>query len=105
MDRKAEFGEKLRALRTERRMSQAELAKAVGFSDRSSINHLETGRNSCTRETVARLCKVLNTSPLYFYEDDTPDLSEFMEYLPYLKNADENIRKVVRKLLDMPERQ
>ncbi len=56
------FGEMLRALRAERKLSQERLALESGH-DRSYISLLERGRNSPTLDTIFRLAKVLAIKP------------------------------------------
>ena len=64
------FGINLKRLRTERGMSQEELAKKLGYKGRSAINKIETGVNDMPREMVVRCADALGVSPLdlFFYE-------------------------------------
>ena len=64
------FGINLKRLRTERGMSQEELAKKLGYKGRSAINKIETGVNDMPREMVIRCADALGVSPLdlFFYE-------------------------------------
>ena len=56
------FGQVLRALRRERKLSQERLALESG-QDRSYISLLERGKNSPSLETIFRLAKVLAVKP------------------------------------------
>ena len=69
-DAKKLFGINLKRLRTERGMSQEELAKKLGYKGRSAINKIETGVNDMPREMVVRCADALGVSPLdlFFYE-------------------------------------
>lgn len=61
------FGQRLKALRTERNMSQAELAERIGKAD-DTISKLETGTTSTRIATVFDLADALNVSFLDFFD-------------------------------------
>ena len=65
------FGQNLKRLRLERGMSQDELAKALGYTNRSSINKIEVGRSSVPTEKITHLAQILNVSPLELFKDDS----------------------------------
>lgn len=71
------FGENIKKLRLARGMSQEELAKALGYENRSSINKIELGKNDMPRNKIVKAAQVLGVSPLQFFEgsDSEPDLS------------------------------
>lgn len=56
------FGEVLRKFRTDRNLSQEQLALSVGL-DRTFVSMLERGVRQPTLETIFRLCKELETKP------------------------------------------
>ncbi len=60
----ASFGENLRRLRRERRLTQAALALAVGLSERSKgyVSELEHGRKPPTTEMVVKLAKLFDVT-------------------------------------------
>lgn len=80
-DSKKKYGQNLRRLRQEKGMSQEELAKALGFKNRSSINKIEIGRSSIPTEKIQLTAQVLGVSPLELfdaeYEDDTLSQSDY----------------------------
>ncbi len=55
------FAVRLKRLRAERKMSEAELAAAVGVS-RQSITRLKTGPSAPPRDTVERLAQALGVT-------------------------------------------
>ena len=72
------FGENLKKLRIAKGMSQEELAKALGYTNRSSINKIELGKNDMPRNKVLRAAQVLGVSPLKLFdgaEEAAPDLT------------------------------
>lgn len=62
------FGENLKRLRLARNMSQDELAKALGYTNRSSINKIELGKNDMPRNKVLRAAQVLGVNPIQLFE-------------------------------------
>lgn len=62
------FGENIKRLRLAKDMSQEELAKALGYENRSSINKIELGKNDMPRNKIVRAAQVLGVSPLAFFE-------------------------------------
>lgn len=73
MDReeiKKKFGEKVKELRIARGMSQDELAHRLGYTNRSSVNKIELGKNDLPRKKVELLAAVLGVDPLIFFKDE-----------------------------------
>lgn len=61
------FGQRLKTLRTERNLSQSELAEKVGKAD-DTISKLETGTTSTRLSTVFDLADALDVSFLDFFD-------------------------------------
>lgn len=59
----------LRAWRKFRRMTQEQLAEAIGTS-KAVIGHLETGRSGLSDKWLSKLAPALNTSPGHLLEHD-----------------------------------
>ena len=57
------FGEKIYKLRTERGMTQDELARRLGYRSRSSIAKIESGERDVPRRMIGELAKALDTDP------------------------------------------
>ena len=57
--------EKIKMLRTQLRLSQDELAKLTGYTDRSSIAKIESGKVDLTESKIIALAKALSVSPSY----------------------------------------
>ena len=53
------FGERVKALRKSRGLTQQELATALGYADKSMIAHIESGDNEMTLDKVAFLSRAL----------------------------------------------
>jgi len=64
---KKQYGSNLKRLRLACGMSQDELAKALGYTNRSSINKIEVGRSNIPADKIARTAEVLGVSPLELF--------------------------------------
>lgn len=93
------FGTRLKKIRIDKGISQEELAKRMGLSNRSSITHLEKGRNNPTTDVVERLAQALGVSPADFFIEENADASDI---IPYLMRADEVTLDIIRRILKMP---
>ena len=76
-DAKKVFGRNLKNLRLARGLSQEELSKALGYTNRSSINKIELGKNDLPRSKIVRAAQILGVNPLDLFQEETsaPDLS------------------------------
>lgn len=72
------FGERVLALRTEKGMTQDELAHAVGYKSRSTIAKIESGERDPHQSMIAAIAKALDTTPAYLmgWEDKKPTVEE-----------------------------
>jgi len=64
------FGEKLANARKAARLTQEELAKALGLSKRTIINYEVDGKYPRNREIYYRLADILNVEPNYLLTED-----------------------------------
>ena len=72
----------IKTLRENLKMSQDELAKKVGYKDRTSIAKIESGKVDLSQSKIFAFAKALNVSPeelmgLKYYDD--PFVSEYAE--------------------------
>lgn len=58
-------GERIRLRRLELKLSQSELAKKAGYSDKSAISKLEHSENDITLKQVKRIADALDVSPSF----------------------------------------
>ena len=65
-----DLGNRIRILRRERKMTQAELAKRVGIAA-SYLGHIERGTRIASLETFVALCEVLDTTPNHLLTGST----------------------------------
>ncbi len=67
------FGDRLRLLRQQQRLSQAELAaRSNGQITRSGVQKLEAGDRSPGLHTIHALARALGIDPQYFFREDLP---------------------------------
>lgn len=57
-----DFGDRVRAIRAERDLSQEELARRAGLH-RTAISFIERAERSSTLETIERLARALRVEP------------------------------------------
>ena len=62
--------ERIRDLRVARNMSQEELAKAVGYKDRSMITKIEGGKVDIGQSKITAFAKVFGTTTRYLMDGD-----------------------------------
>ena len=67
------FGQNLRRIRISKNMTQDELAKKLGYTNRSSINKIEVGRSDMPRSKIELAAKVLGVSPLELFKNSPID--------------------------------
>jgi len=66
------FGEKLRYLRQQQGMTQAELAHRLGLASHGHVTNLETGRDSASLELTVRIAQVCHVVIDYLIRDTIP---------------------------------
>lgn len=63
------FGKRLRDRRIELKMSQSELARALGVTA-AAVSNYESGQNAVREDVLLKLFRVLDVDPNYLYQDD-----------------------------------
>lgn len=84
--------ERIRQLRIDAGMSQDDLAKAMGYSDRSMITKIESGKVDISQKKILAFARVLNTTPGYLMGLEDHDTANASDDQP--KNDD--VRLLVR---------
>ena len=72
-------------------MTQAELARRMGYSARSTINRIENGSQAFPMKKLDKFAQVLDVTPAYlagFTEADIPDGLNKDYYIDYILNSD-----------------
>ena len=85
----------IKQLRIKAGLSQEELARAAGYSDRSTIAKIESGKIDLTESKITLFAKIFGVTPAYIMglEEPAPakqeDDAELLEYLEYLRTRPE----------------
>lgn len=77
-----DIGERIKKRREELNVSQAELARRVGYSTRSTITRIERDGNGISQDKIVAIAKALKTTPSYLMgweDEDTATLTAFQE--------------------------
>lgn len=113
-------GERIRRRREELGMTQAELAKKIGYSSYSTIAKIESGDNNLKQSKIKAFADALETTPAYimgwdeeehqqhyYLDDDAREMAEFMHKNPNYKVLFDAVRNVsaediefVRQMID-----
>lgn len=96
------IGQRVKKLRMEKGLTQTELAEKLGYKSKSSVAHIENGRD-IPRSMVVALSDILDTTPAYLMGWEDPDdkksaladdsesvkkLKEIMEKISQLSDSD-----------------
>lgn len=67
--------ERIRQLRIQAGMSQDDLARAMGYKDRSMITKIESGKVDISQKKILAFARILNTTPGYLmgWTEEPPD--------------------------------
>lgn len=103
------IGARIKLKREEMHISQLELAKKVGFNDRSSIAKIELDARSLNQSKIKLIADALNTTPAYIMGWDENDkaversveLSEIeLKLLQYYRSLDQSGKDFVNSVMD-----
>ena len=95
------FGEKVRFLRKRAGLTQEQLAERCGRG-KSYICNIEKGTRMTTLDNVPDLAAALGVSIGELIGNDIDPSNPFIEYLPYLAQADPTTLRNIRAILGMP---
>lgn len=65
--------DRIRDLRTEKGLSQDDLARLLGYKDRSMITKIEGGKVDISQKKIVAFAKALDTTPRYLMDGETED--------------------------------
>ena len=90
MDNK-KIGQRIKQVREALGMTQAELARRMGYSARSTINRIENGSQAFPMKKLDKFAQVLDVTPAYlagFTEADIPEGLNKEYYIDYILDSD-----------------
>lgn len=62
--------EKMKRLRKERKITQTEIAKKIGYKTGVGYHYIETGKRKIKAETLAKIAEILNIPVNELYEKE-----------------------------------
>ena len=93
------FGEKLKQLRTDKGLTQEELATTVGISRRTYVSYEQEGRYPRKRELYGKLADALGCDPNYLVTEDEEFVTKAAE--EYGSRGKRQAEKLVAELSGM----
>ena len=103
MTKLEEIGKKIKDLRELKNLSQEELAKAVGYKTRSSINKIELGKTNLSQSRITKIAKALDTSPGYLmgWKSSITLTEEEEKIILNYRNTDKKSKLLIKQILDI----
>ena len=85
------YYERIKMLRMEREMSQDELAKRMGYADRSMLTKIEAGKVDLTVKKLEQFAKILCVDPAYLagYSEGQQNMDHALELSNLIQKASE----------------
>lgn len=93
------IGQKIKHFRELRGMTQGDLAKAVGYKTRSSINKIENDESDLPQRKIALIANALEVAPAELLDDTGPALLG-RESIDSLSLQEQQILKMFRSMTD-----
>ena len=97
------FGENIRRLRMALNMSQDELAELCGYTDRSSIAKIESGKADIPQKKIKLFADALKVSPSVLLNNTTQDVERALKFMDHYLNAPPQVQKAVQMLLELDQ--
>jgi repressor LexA len=97
------IGERVKQLRKEKGMTQEELATKLGYKSKSSVTHIENGRD-IPRSMVVQLADILETTPSFLMgwseqKENAPIINDRSAVIEHINSlSDEQFEKLHDKL-------
>lgn len=103
MTKLEEIGKRIKDLRESKKISQDELAKAVGYKTRSSINKIELGKTNLSQSRITKIANALDTSPGYImgWKSSIILSEEEEKIILNYRNSDKKSKLLIRQILDI----
>lgn len=100
-----EIGNRIKQLRTEKDMSQDELAKRSGYGSRSTINKIELGINDVPQSKIKAIAEALGVSvgTLLCWDefDEKHDTNKIQKEVNLIKHIEQQHGKTTREAFEM----
>ena len=99
--------DRIKELRTEKGITQTELAKRLGNKDKSTISKIESKGNDISLKDIKRIAEVLDTTPSYLMGWDLGEKNRLLTYNDRWAKliTDETVRQLVNEFAQLPSQQ
>ncbi len=88
------FGERIYKIRTQKGLTQDELAQAVGYKSRSTIAKIESGERDAPQTMIVALAKALGTTPSYLMGwDEIEETLDFLDTITDPEHTSEQVKE------------
>ena len=91
-----EMGQRIKQRRLELDLTQEELAKAAGYTSRSSINKIELGKVDLTQSKLTAIAKALSVSPIELMGYSTQTQPEKVLENSFMTSLEKELLKAFR---------
>lgn len=98
--------ENIKLLRKQLNMSQSELAKKTGYSDRSSIAKIEAGLVDLSESKITLFAKALYTTPAALMgidESEEPDAAGPLQFFSEVQKPSDNQQRLIDLASQLPD--
>lgn len=99
------FGDNIRKYREAKGLRQEDLALALGYKTKGSVNKIEKNVAKLPQPKIKLCAEILGVPIAKLFADAEPirdPFAMFEEYLPYLVQADPTTLRNIRAILGMP---
>lgn len=86
------IGERIKEARLRKGLTQAELAKLLGYKSRSSINKIEVEGRDIPRSSIVKFAEILGVSPSYLMGWD--EIEETIDFVESITDPDKTSQQV-----------
>lgn len=100
------LGDRIRKRRIELDMSQTELAKLMGYADKSMIAKIEAGKVDLTQTKIKAAARALNTTFAYLLDGEQPEAESFVlseherQLIIAYRSAPAEVKAIIDKIVE-----
>lgn len=101
------FGDNVRKYRELKGLRQEDLAIALGYKTKGSVNKIENNVTKLPQNKIKQCADILGVPVAKLFSDAEPvrdSFVDFQEYLPYLAQASDETIANIRFMLHMPQK-
>ena len=92
------MGQRIKQLRRQKNMTQAELAQLLGYTTDSTICHIEKGDHDLTQSKIKKFAEVLGVSPTWLITGEDTSADRLNQMTEYFISMDESKQSVLLQI-------